>query len=461
MPFDSAPAYFKRNTKRLHRDFGAQPDNETNNDPAALMAAGWMAWGGFVEDDAGGPYCFDSPWPAIKTKNGGFFGAGAGGSLVDGFKGPWGTCLRPRFAGELITLDGAEHTHWRDFSIWPVPHVASGAQIKIFNRANRNRIERVRGLFPNIFAHVENAVWNEFVRCDVIDPFGNAAWYVRGAPSGPDRNEEVILSGCTSYTTHNLPDMVEATTLADRANNAAVTVGHYRRFSWGLAQCVVSGTTGASEPALPAFVNSEHRSYQQITDGTAKFVFLCKPDLAGVLMGNGGNYVIIKDVCKFLEGVHAVKATSEGGSVPKILHIESMQVDHNAGDSLRLDAVTEVRVDPGCKIDSARGRPYYIGAACDRFSVFPTHQNCDLPALNDAGFGPWKQCGATLPEYGYLVDGAIGATRFDGNWGANQIITRKIGGVTYQWHFGVRDNGDFEVRQDLPVGNVVQVWPKA
>jgi hypothetical protein len=451
---------FTRTIKDAVRDFGAQPDDATDNYPAALMAAGWMAWGGHVEWPRGG-YRFSS-FPAIGANNGGMIGEGMGRDLYPHeITGSHGTCFRHTGQGDFLIFDGADDLLVRDLSMWPVLHKDSGAEIRIKNRGRNLRFERIRGVMPNIFAHVENGVWNKFTDCHAFDPFGKAAWYITGAPDNSAANEETILSGCTSYTSHNIYDMVEASTLADRANNAPVTAGHYRRFTWGIAQCVVGGTTGPSEPALPAYVYSQDRSYQQITDGTAKFVFLCKPDLAGVLVDSGGNYVQIRDVCKFLEGVHAVKAvnTFPGGTKPKVIDIDSLQVDHNAGDSLRLETASEIRVAPGVKIDSARGRPYYLGPTCDKFSVLPWHQNCDLPPLNEAGDGPWKQCGALLPDYGDLTRGELGHSRIDTNWGVNQTLVRKIGGVDHQWHFGLRSDGKFELRKDLPAPAQEWIWP--
>ena len=47
---------FVRNIRNWRRDCGAVNDNATNNDAAALVAAGHMAWGQFVEDTDGGPH---------------------------------------------------------------------------------------------------------------------------------------------------------------------------------------------------------------------------------------------------------------------------------------------------------------------------------------------------------------------------------------------------------------------
>lgn len=452
---------FTRSIKDAVHHFRAVGDDATDNYASAILAVRHIDGGGYVEWPRG-KYRF-SAFPELNVRNGGIIGEGSGGTTWPP-TAPIGTCFRHTGTGDFMRLGpSAADLVLRDFLFWPVQAKTSGAELRLANRANNNKFIRVRALCPHRFAHIEAAVFTRFEDCHVFAPAGDAAWYISGAPDGSRKNEETVLIACSSYTPTQPGVTMEAGTISDWAPNTSVPLGRVLRTATDLWQVAQAGTTGAVAPSQPAYPSSESRTSQQVTDGSAKLVFYCRADLAGVLVDSGGDYVNIDQFCKFLQGVHAVKtqhALGGGTTAPTRISISKLQVDHNAGHALYFTAGTRIFVQPDTMIDSARGSPYWIGSGCDKFSIFPHYEGCDAAPVNNAGNNLSKADGAAIPQ-GTVLKGSLGNVRADANYGVSQLLVRKIGGVTYQWHFGIKDNGDFEVRQDLPVGNVGQTWPKA
>lgn len=450
---------FSRSIKDACAHFGAVGDDATDNYASALLVARHIANGGYVEWPRG-KYRF-SAFPEINGRNGGIIGEGSGGTTWPPTE-KIGTCFRHAGAGDFLRLgSSAADLVLRDFIFWPVQAKTSGAEIRLANRANNNKFIRVRALCPYRFAHVEAAVFTRFEDCHVFAPAGDAAWYVSGMADNSYKNEDTMLIACSSYTPTQAGVTMEAGTISDWTPGTAVPLGRVLRTTTDLWQVVQAGTTGAIAPTQPVYPSSESRSSQQINDGTAKLVFYCHANLAGVLVDSGGDYVNIDQFCKFLQGVHAVKTQhTMGGSTtaPTRITVSKLQVDHNAGHALYFAAGTRIFVQPDTMIDSARGSPYWIGSGCDKFAIFPHYEGCDAAPVNNAGNNLSKADGAAIPQ-GTVLKGSLGNVRADANYGVSQLLVRKIGGVDYQWAFGINAAGGFFVQQTLPVNQTVQTWP--
>lgn len=457
---------FTRTIKSFERDCRAVGDGSTDNARAWTLALGHMAWGDHVE---AGPGIFNySNSPIFNTKNGGFHGAGPGGN-APGYGGAVGTVLRHTGTSHNFQVGGgACDMEFSDFALTSL-YRKSGDAAEIFlgDRSTKTMFRRINIFYPNVGVRQEAGVHNHFERTCVFSPYGYAGWYATGIQGG-NRNEGLTLSACESYTPHKRTPMPEATTLKNYATTSTFNQSDYAFVSGWLMECYTGGTKGASAPAIPAMTYAQDHTGVFIQDGSVTWALVCKSDYAAADADSWGDFLTLNNQCRMVEGIHAVRMrnTRPGASAssrPKKLVVSEAQSDHHAGHACNIIECGSINIHDN-EFESIRGAGVYLGSGTENRKIshndFP---NCDLGGIVTQDAWPWNNRDMVFgntPNDGVIARGTQGSIRFDATWALNLIANRRIGGVEYQWHLGVQDDGDCEVRQDLPNGNIVQTWPK-
>jgi hypothetical protein len=464
---DGGLTLINRTIKSFERDCLAVGDGATDNAPAWMIAAGLMAWGHHVE---AGPGLFNySEAPVLNFRSGGFHGAGPGGELPF-YTGSRGTILRHTKTDDHSLKFGpkARTMEFSDFALDPVYRkTGDAAEIFLDDRATSLVFRRIDINYANVAVRSVAAVHNHMEKVKIFAPHGSSGWYATGI-NGGNRNEGLTLTDCESYTPHKRAPMPEAATLKDYATTSTFAQSDYSIVSGWLMECYTGGDKGASPPSIPPMTYSWEHTGVLIEDGSIVWALVCKADYAAVDADSWGDYVTLTR-CRLLEGIHAVRMRNDrsgasSASRPQEMVIRDMQNDHNAGHGCKIIECGGFDMQ-GSKIDTARGAAVWVGnGTANRVIIGNRMPNCDLgPIVTEPGvtWGPNDMVLGNTPNDGIFARGGLGHARMDTDYGVNQILSRKIGGVEYQWHFGVKSNGGFEIRQDLPNAQVVGDWSPA
>lgn len=455
-----------RTIKSFEDDFAAVGDDVTDNAPSIALAMRWMAGGGNVE---AGPGLFRySDWPAFSFRSGGFHGAGPGGELYAYASGAKGTILRHIGTGHgLSFVSGARDMEFTGFALHPV-YRKSGDNAEIFlgDRATNIAFRKLKIAYPNVAVRQEAGVHNLMQEVIVFAPHGSSGWYATGIAGG-NRNEGLTLVDCESYTPHKRSPMPEAATFKPYATTSAFNQSDYSIVSGWLMECYTAGTKGASAPSIPAMTYAHEHTTVFVNDGSIVWGLVCKADYAAVDADSWGDYVTVVRG-RMLEGINAVRmknmrSGASSASRPKKMVIDGMQNDHNAGHACNIVECGSFALK-NSEIESARGAAVYFGSGtAKRRAIGNEFQSCDQGGIVTEAAWPWTlndMIASNTPNDGVIARAENGSIRFDCTYALNLIANRRISGTEYQWHLGVQDDGDCEVRQDLPNGNVAQTWLK-